>query len=257
MPLTSVAVHVLFLALAGIIGSKFYRKLRGGQLEPWGVAFEVLIFALSSYLTVIVLSQTVGLAIDRVRTTTAAGSPAATRPAVVTPGQRWSDLGLMAALTDEKATLSWPLVLGGCAASVVLALGLSLVHNHRLVNRIGQRLGVSDRLADEDLWELFHSSTRQAWVVVRDLENKLAYYGRVQMYSDAAGDRELILTDVDVFDGDSAEFRYSAPVIYVCQARDKLVVEVSKPDGRPSSQAADQTAGTTGQPAGGKAESAG
>ena len=236
MPTSAFAIRLLFWALPGILGTEVYRKLRGGELDTWGLVFEILIFALSSYLLVIVVLNALTLASHHPATGAVGNIPTTAPSSQPVRSQRWSDFGLLEAISDDKSLPAWTAILLGSVSALVLAFVAAFIHNHRVVNRMGQRLGVSRRQADEDIWELFLSSMEGKWILVRDLENKLAYFGVVRMYSDSGRDREILMTSVDVLDSDTAAHQYTTPTLYICRDKDKLIVEVpaASPTDRPT-----------------------
>lgn len=48
------------------------------------------------------------------------------------------------------------------------------------------------------------------WIIVRDKENNLAYFGSVRSYSEANDKREILLEEVDVYTSDTWIKLYSS-----------------------------------------------
>jgi len=113
----------------------------------------------------------------------------------------------------------------------VVAAALSVLHQRKIWNRLCQKLGITDRFGDEDLFNLIlDASQRPQWHVVRDHKENLVYYGSITHCSDERDDRELLLSEVDVFSNQGeAQLLYSCNSLYVCRKRDDISIEISLP----------------------------
>ena len=70
-----------------------------------------------------------------------------------------------------------------------------------------------------------HNAPRdKQWAFVRDHKLRLTYYGWIDVFSDAGAERELILTQVDVFD-ERSNHLYSTPTLYICRAKEDVSIE--------------------------------
>lgn len=190
MTVSALFIRILVLALPGRIGSLFYRKLRGGRKQKdWRDLAEITLFALSSYaLYGVVLEMVI-----------AGKSPAA-----------------LEALFDESVPVRWGEVVVASGGSIALAIVASYLHRFKLINRFGQLIGATHRYGDEDVWEFFHNSPDiGSWVFVRDHKLDLVYYGWIESYSESEDERELLLSDVQVYRNETSEPLYFVPLMYV------------------------------------------
>jgi len=71
--------------------------------------------------------------------------------------------------------------------------------------------------------------TNGGWVYVRDGKTDLTYYGYISAFSDSHQERELLLSDVDVYgtnDLNDMELYYSVDYLYIARNRDDLTIEI-------------------------------
>ena len=90
---------------------------------------------------------------------------------------------------------------------------------------MGQRLGVTWRYGDEDLWHFFNSAEEVDWIVVRDHRLDLVYYGKLQNFSSSKQPRELVLSGVSVYSNVTGEHLYDVPLMYFSREPNELTVE--------------------------------
>jgi len=218
MEFSAVAIRIAFLIFPGLIATQLYRKLRGRRpKEGWESLVEVLIFAISSYLVVFVVS---GLLYR----------PDATGPAATSPNRPASDSLLD--LMDEHSALNWPavfihIILPATGVSLLLALAASFIHSQKWVNRIGRWLHVSHRSGDGDAWEYFFDSPSVQWILLRDHKTNRAYYGFVRLYSESSAAREVILEKVLVCSNDTGKQLYNLESLYLSREPSDITVELN------------------------------
>jgi hypothetical protein len=207
-------IRLILLSLPGVLASKVYRKFRGrSSKEVWESILEIVIFSVSSYLVLVLLFP--GYMSPPTSSVSKATSQpiASAQPVVV--------------FFDENTPLRWDQIGGACVVALLLTIPAGWAHTYRLVTRGGEIVRATKRLADEDVWELFFSWSSVKWVLVRDHKEKLAYFGYVRFFSDSESERELVLENVSVHDGDTGEKRYDVDKVY-CQAQ----IEMSAISGR-------------------------
>ncbi len=117
-----------------------------------------------------------------------------------------------------------------CTTAISLPVGIfvSLPLNSHWINRFGQAIRVSDKFGALDVWARTFNSTETTWVVVRDLEQNLAYDGWVEAFSDTYDVNELFLRDVQVFQSNTSSFLYELEAVYLSRPKDKLTIEIRK-----------------------------
>lgn len=206
MTLSSFLIRILLLVIPGIVGSIFYRSLRGKtSKKDWEDYLEILAFSLLSY-------GTYGLIVYAISLFHATNDP----------------FGAFKALTNEGLPIEAPIghaIVFSSVLSVPVAFVVSYVYEYKLINKFARFVKASKRFGDEDVWDYFNRSPDVKWVYVRDLKNDLYYYGWIQCWSDPHKERELLLREVDVYKRSTAEFLYSADVVYLSRKHDELTIE--------------------------------
>jgi hypothetical protein len=125
----------------------------------------------------------------------------------------------------EKATLSWMDLLLASLLALLIGILSAFAYNNKIVNKFGQLIHVTKKYGDEDVWEYMLNSPNIEWIYVRDLENELTYYGYAKTFSDSNQKREILLTDVDVFNSCDGAKIDSLPAVYL-PLSEKYVIEI-------------------------------
>lgn len=136
-------------------------------------------------------------------------------------------LSFFAALSDLEVVPS--LVEAGYATgvSIGLALLLTYIANHKVHFKIAQKLRLTKRFGDQDVWSYLFNSPDVEWIVVRDHKRNLVYDGRVRFFSDGSADAELYLQDAKVYDNSSGKHLYDIAGMYVSLDRTDMTIEIS------------------------------
>ena len=220
MDISALFIRIFVLALPGLVGSLFYRTLRGGpQQKDWRDLAEITFFALLSY-------ALYGAVLEGLQAVGAVDARAS--------------LNALQALFDEDIPIRWGEVVVASLCGVVLAIAASYADTYKLVNRFGQWIKATKLYGDEDVWSFFHNSPdTEPWVFVRDHKLDLVYYGWIGAFSESESERELLLRDVQVYSNTTDEYLYDVDVMYVARERHDFTIEVpaqasSQESGAPS-----------------------
>ena len=211
--MNTLVIRIAFLALPGLLGSRFYRLLKPrSPKKNWEDFTEILLFSLASYLVLGLVSK--------------AGQPSPL-----------DDL----AFSDSDNPLPWPQISWASVIGLGLALLAGYAHTYQLILWVARTIRATNRTGDEDVWNEFHRALARRWIYVRDHKRGLIYYGWVQAYSESGEERELLLKDVDVSkeqtEGDtSLEFLYKTEVLYLSRSKFELTIEMP-----PENQGTDPT----------------
>lgn len=121
-------------------------------------------------------------------------------------------------LKDEIA-LSIPL-------SFVMCVGWLWVVRKRYLKRFLHFINVTRRYGDEDLWSytLNSDDANVEYVHLRDTENGFTFCGWVNAYSESEENRELLLSDVIVYNEQGLELS-KAPVLYLARPKNNIWLE--------------------------------
>jgi hypothetical protein len=123
--------------------------------------------------------------------------------------------------TSGLDELAWALI-----AALALSIAWIAGRTHKVVTRFLNYVGVSNHVADQDIWEfMFNSDTPKIkFAYIRDYANELVYSGYVKAYSETPDVRELAMYDVIVYDGKGKQL-YAVPYLYLSRAPSSITLE--------------------------------
>lgn len=112
-------------------------------------------------------------------------------------------------------------------SGVIISIFLAYIINNKLVNKIGQKLKITNKYGDESVWDYFHNKDKNEWVTIRNKKNDLMYVGWIEVFSDdATAYDELVLREVTVYKNSTAEKQYEVDEIYISSKREDLTIEI-------------------------------
>ena len=229
MNVSTFIIRIAFLALPGLLASKLYRKARGRTAKKnWEDFLEILLFSLMSYL-VLALCLSLGNCLNLVSKPQAQENSNIEETAIEEQFDKvWSELTVFKALADDKISLDWIEITCASLLGILLAIIASYLHKYSAVTWVFRKIGATNRVTDEDIWELFHSGKSSTeWLYVRDHIYHLIYYGYIAKWSDSEKDREIIMENVSVYD-DESTFLYETPLLYVCRNKFGITIELPR-----------------------------
>jgi hypothetical protein len=204
MTISSFLIRLIFLFVPGIIGSILYKKLKGStKTKDWEDFFEIILFSLVSYGFYALFIELYNLVNINKQAFT-----------------------FFTALFDEKIPISYKEIFIVSLINIPLAFFASYAYNHKIINKLGQKLRVTKRFGDEDVWDFFHNISDIEWIFVRDHTYNLNYYGWIQAYSDPNKPRELFLRDVKIYDSLTGEFLGELDAVYLSRKNHAITIEV-------------------------------
>ncbi len=128
-------------------------------------------------------------------------------------------------LLNNKSGPNSEEILFATLLSFPVGLIIARLINHKVLHKIAQKLKVSNKFGDIDVWSYILNSEIPGWVVIRDIENDLMYEGWIQAYSNTTEKDELFLRDVKVFTNSTAQELYKTPGLYFPRKRENLTIE--------------------------------
>jgi hypothetical protein len=131
--------------------------------------------------------------------------------------------------TTQRVSIDPSEVFLATVLSPAIAALAAFTVNHKLINRAAQKLRVSSKYGDENLFSFFLNAQDVDWVYVRDIPGKLTYQGRVVSFSEADDMQELVLSEVTVFAYETSDELYSIPLLYLSKARGAFIIEAVPP----------------------------
>lgn len=222
MTISGFLIRVIFLAVPGILSYMLFRKLAGRtKREKWEEWCQIVLFSLVIYATFSVVVWLYGLYV----------------------GCKAEPIFFKAVL-DKNVAIEWSEIIIASLIGVPVAFIASAIHTYKLINLLGQRMRVTRRAGDEDVWDGFHNlpdTPEYQWVFVRDHKTELVYYGWICAYSDSEKERELLMRDVDVYTNDKGEFLYKTGMLYLCRDKYDLTIEARLTNEKSQEKVEDET----------------
>lgn len=137
----------------------------------------------------------------------------------------WKSLGVWRNVDGNGIELElWEVGLATAFAPPLSFLASSIIH-HKTFNKLAQRLGVSSKFGDENLYTYYLNAQEIDWIYVRDRESDLTYEGRIVSYSENSQIQEMVISNVNVYRYSDSELLYSVPTAYIAKPIGNFVVE--------------------------------
>jgi hypothetical protein len=99
--------------------------------------------------------------------------------------------------------------------SIPLGVFYGFLLNKKLINKLFQKLRITKRYGDNDVWSFFLNSPTTQWILVRDKSTNLTYFGKIRAYSDSAEKREILLNDVKVYTSNTWQHLYDSETVFL------------------------------------------
>ena len=102
------------------------------------------------------------------------------------------------------------------------------VFNRKYHFRALQKLHITNKFGEQDVWGYYFNAPEMDWVTVVDMANKLMYEGRVKAFSDNSVDAEVLLEQVSVYDEQTGEYLYGTEVQYLSLNRGSILIQENR-----------------------------
>ena len=146
----------------------------------------------------------------------------------------FSAFGRPFVIADFADAATKPIVTRAVVYEVVWALGVGLVlallwlyaATYKLITRLLQKIRATKKYGDEDVWDFTFNSTKAAveYVHFRDFANSCVYAGWVNTFSETDKLRELVLSDVIVYDFEGV-VQFKLPLLYLARPPENIHIE--------------------------------
>lgn len=129
-------------------------------------------------------------------------------------------------LNDMKHQIAYREIIYVCFISVIIGLIVTAIHTYKLHFKLLQKLKITRKFGELDVWGYLMNSPDIEWVTVRDNTNNLMYDGWVQAFSDNSKEAELLLGDVIVYTNDTGKYLYNIDSQYLALDRNNISIEI-------------------------------
>jgi hypothetical protein len=142
---------------------------------------------------------------------------------VCRPNFQFTSLDTWELFFDKNQSIN-PLELFLCIPiAIVTGFLVGSAIQFKLVNKLAQKLHLSNKFGDDSLF--MHFLSNQVWVYVRDKKKGLTYYGIVNAYAEDEQSKEIVLRRVIVYEYATSTELYQLSHIYLKFNEDDLTIE--------------------------------
>ena len=127
-----------------------------------------------------------------------------------------------------KSDINWNELLIASFIGILLSFIISIIDYNSLLTRIGKKLKVTNSINYKTIWDNFQNINDIEWVMVRDFDNNLNYYGNISLFSDNEEKKEILMEDVSIYDNTTAELIDERPAVYIELDNKNFVIEVEQ-----------------------------
>jgi len=132
----------------------------------------------------------------------------------------WSNL-------NDANQIPYREVIFASLSSIIVAFFTSMIENRKIIYRIANKLGISNKYGEENLYSRFLSSKSVEYIYLRDVRNKLTYLGWIKSFCETDLVSEIRLADVSVYEYDSSDFLYSVKEVYLSLNKQEIIIETA------------------------------
>ena len=201
MQFSQLTVTVIFIFLPGILALIISERL---TTHPERKGYELFAYAFvvgcAAHLIYSLISKSLGL-----------------------PDDHWLDL-----VTSDQSKVQGAVALHTALIGAILGLMVAFCANHSFLHRFARIFRITRKFADFDVWSYLMNSDQVYWIVVRNQTTDLMYQGKVITFSTNEDPRELVLSDVTVFQNSTAAKLYDTPLIYLSFDKKNAILEVQR-----------------------------
>jgi hypothetical protein len=206
MELGKVTISIIFIFLPGILALMVSERLTSHrERKGYELAAYTFVIGCLSHLLYFTLHWLLG------------------KFSITSPEDNWLDL--MTSDTVAQPTV----VLITTILGVVLGFVLCYASNYSWLHRFASLIHAGNKFGDVDVWAWLLNSGHvegNPWVVIRDQEKSLMYQGWVMAHSVEEDPRELVLSDVKVFDNKTGAELYDVKVMYMALEKKSASIEL-------------------------------
>lgn len=137
-------------------------------------------------------------------------------------------LTFWSSLFDNKIPVSEYEVIFTCLVGLFLGLLITGIINNQYLNKIANKLKLSDKYGEGELFTQFIRNKDVEWVWVRCKTTGLTYDGYINSYAETEKLQEIELNDVTVYNSEDSKELYKLSKIYLASQPGDFIIEVRK-----------------------------
>ena len=144
----------------------------------------------------------------------------------------------LSSLLEKNQTVQISEIIFASLLEIAWGIFFSNAINKKYLYRVMQRLTITTKFAEADVWSyLFNSQNEEmGWVRFRDPKTNLCYEGWVEAFSDKHQELELFIRDVTIYKNDTGEELYKSGGVYISRNANEVSIEFFALDNTSSQQ---------------------
>lgn len=138
------------------------------------------------------------------------------------------NLTFWSSLFNNKIPILEDEVIFTCLFGLLLSLVIAGVINSQSLNKIANKLKLSDVYGEDELFTQFIKNISDEWVWVRCKTTGLTYGGYIKSYAESEKLHEIELHDVTVYNSEDSNELYTLTKIYLASQPGDFTIEIRK-----------------------------
>lgn len=212
-------IRILLFAFPGILGNTIYVTINGSSLKKtyWDDLLRIFLFTIFSYIGYDLLTS-LGFAIGKFIPIITISSDS-----VASLNDYLNNL-VSSNLIQFKV---WPMSILSLVG-VINAYIATIFYKMRPFNHLAIKMGLTKRVSDESIWETFHKSHSE-WFIVSDHKMNRKINGHISDFSLDSKNHELIIKDATIFDmteGNNNIEPHKVDRMYMSREHDEISIEI-------------------------------
>lgn len=143
---------------------------------------------------------------------------------LVWPSAPVQSIGIINRLATAQLSVPFPNVCCSCVLGIVLSCLLTKAVQEDWIFKFANRLKITTRSDDKPVWN--HLFDQQSTIILRDTITQNVYFGSVIRYSDNSENKEILMSDVRVFNQESV-LLYQMDRVYLSRKHDAFSIEIA------------------------------
>ena len=200
MTFSEFSLYIMLIFLPGIIAYKTFEQLTHREdRKTYDVIIYIFLFGCLSYFFYYILCKIFGYSFT---------------------------FHFLESLNSPKSVNFEEIIYVSCLAAI-LGLIITAFDTFKLLNRFAIRIKITKEHGEPDTFTFLMNSNvgKDAWVILRDVEDNRMYYGWIAAHSIGKEKGEIFLRDVIVFENSTGTRIMTSPGIYLAKPKEKYVIE--------------------------------
>ncbi|PJZ45781.1 hypothetical protein [Leptospira brenneri] len=209
MEISDLAIRIIIVLTPGFLTTLLFRYLSTHK-EYTNFYFFVLsaVFGLSNYMILEVFYQLVHAV--KISLHIFFGVP----EGYIHDGRLF--VGLWESLVDRTFVVNSEEIFYSSVIAILSSFLYTYVYQRKILLRFANRvLHITNKSGDDDIWSHYLNSDNVEWVWIRDYNQSLTYFGKIEAFSDSGSKRELFLSDVSVYSLSGRKVLYTLNSVYL------------------------------------------